>query len=196
MTAEPASERHEVVVIGGSQTGLAIGYFLAAQGADFVILDAESEPAGVWRKRWDSLTLFTSARYDSLPGLPFPGDPDRYPTKDEVAHYLTDYARRFELPVELDSAVRALHPSAHGGYLLELDDRTIEADQVVIATGPFQTPFIPSIAEGLAPEVAQMHSTGYRSAAQIPEGRVLVVGGGNTGYQIAEELAASHETHI
>src|SRR4051795_8347765 len=109
---ERASERHEVVVVGGSQAGLAIGYFLAEQGLDFVILDAETEPAAVWRRRWDSLTLFTSARYDSLPGLAFPGDPDRYPTKDEVADYLTDYAGRFDLPVELDSAVRALNPAA------------------------------------------------------------------------------------
>ena len=194
--AENASrDRHDVVVVGGGQAGLAIGYFLARQGVDFVILDAADEPAAVWRRRWDSLTLFTSARYDSLPGLPFPGDPERYPTKDEVADYLIDYARRHELPVELDSAVRALHP-AGGGYLLELDDRTIRADQVVIATGPFQTPFVPPIAEGLGAEVHQLHSTEYRRPQDIPEGEVLVVGGGNTGYQIAEELAASHQVHI
>jgi putative flavoprotein involved in K+ transport len=188
-------ERHEVVVVGGSQAGLAIGYFLAQQGRDFTILEAAEEPAAVWRKRWDSLTLFTSARYDALPGLPFPGDPDRYPTKDEVADYLTDYARRFELPVELGTSVRALRKS-NGHYLVELDDRSIEADQVVVATGPFQTPFVPPIAEGLGDEVVQMHSTAYRSPEQIPEGRVLVVGGGNTGYQIAEELSVSHEAHI
>jgi putative flavoprotein involved in K+ transport len=188
-------ERREVVVIGGSQAGLAIGYFLAQQGRDFVILDAADEPAAVWRKRWESLTLFTSARYDALPGLPFPGDPARYPTKDEVADYLTDYALRFELPIELGSRVVAVRKT-NGTYLVELDERHIEADQVVIATGPFQTPFVPPIAEGLGDEVLQMHSTGYQSPKQIPEGHVLVVGGGNTGYQIAEELSASHETHI
>jgi putative flavoprotein involved in K+ transport len=190
-----APEHHEVVVVGGGQAGLAIGYFLARQRVDFVIVDAEAEPAAVWRRRWDSLTLFTSARYDALPELEFPGDPDRYPTKDEVADYLAHYARRFGLPVELDSAVRAVH-ARNGRYLLELDDRTIDADQVVIATGPFQAPYVPRIAEGLGPEVTQMHSTAYRSPEQIPPGRVLVVGGGNTGYQIAEELAAAHETHI
>jgi putative flavoprotein involved in K+ transport len=139
--------------------------------------------------------LFTSAHYDALPGLPFPGDPDRYPSKDEVVDYLTDYVCRFELPVELSSRVRAVRKTGDG-YLVELDNRSIEADQVVIATGPFQIPFVPPIAEGLGPAVVQMHSTGYRSPKDIPDGRVLVVGGGNTGYQIAEELSASREVHI
>jgi putative flavoprotein involved in K+ transport len=186
---------HDVVVVGGSQAGLAIGYHLMRQGLDFTIVEAAPEPAAVWRERWDSLRLFTSARYDSLPGMPFPGDPSRYPTKDEVADYLTDYARRFELPLELGGRVQAVRAS-DDGYLVELADRSIEADQVVIATGPYQTPFIPPIAEGLGPEVTQMHSTAYRSPRDIRDGRVLVVGGGNTGYQIAEELAASQETHI
>src|SRR4051812_1589187 len=121
-----ASERHEVVVVGGSQAGLAIGYFLAQQGRDFTILEAADEPAAVWRRRWESLTLFTSARYDALPGLPFPGDPNRYPTKDEVADYLIGYARRFELPVELNSRAVAVRKT-NGSYLVELDGRSIEA---------------------------------------------------------------------
>jgi putative flavoprotein involved in K+ transport len=195
MTNTTVARTHDVVVVGGSQAGLAIGYHLAQQGLDFTILDAGSEPGTAWRQRWDSLTLFTSARYDSLPGMPFPGDPERYPTKDEVADYLTGYARQFELPLELGSWVQAVR-AADDGYLVELHDRSIEADQVVIATGPFQTPFIPPIAEGLGPEVTQMHSTAYRSPGDIGDGRVLVVGGGNTGYQIAEELAGSRETHI
>jgi len=93
-------------VVGGGQAGLAIGHHLAKQGTDFTILEAAEEPAAAWRERWDSLKLFTSARYDSLPGREFPGDPDRYPTRDEVADYLTDYAREFKLPVELNSRVR------------------------------------------------------------------------------------------
>jgi putative flavoprotein involved in K+ transport len=190
-----APERREVVVVGGSQAGLAIGYFLAQLGRDFTILEAGGEPAATWRERWDSLRLFTSARYDALPGLAFPGDPDRYPGKDEVADYLTDYARRFDLPLELGSRVSSVSRS-NGTYLVELGDRAIEAEQVVIATGPFQTPFVPPIAEGLGAGVVQMHSTAYRSPEDIPDGRVLVVGGGNTGYQIAEELSASREVHI
>jgi putative flavoprotein involved in K+ transport len=184
-----------VVVVGGSQAGLAIGYFLAQQGRDFTILEAAGEVAATWRGRWESLQLFTSACYDALPGLAFPGDPDRYPGKDEVADYLTDYARRFDLPVELGSRVSSVS-RANGTYLVEVEERVIEADQVVIATGPFQTAFVPPMAGGLGTAVSQMHSSAYRSPEEIPDGRVLVVGGGNTGYQIAEELSASREVHI
>ena len=190
-----APERREVVVVGGGQAGLAIGYFLAQQGRDFTILEAAGDLAATWRGRWESLRLFTSARYDALPGLAFPGDPDRYPGKDEVADYLTEYPRRFELPLELGCRVRSVSRS-NGAYLVELGERAIDAQNVVIATGPFQAPFVPPIAEGLDPAVVQMHSTAYRSPDEIPDGRVLVVGGGNTGYQIAEELSASREVHI
>jgi putative flavoprotein involved in K+ transport len=187
--------RREVVVVGGGQAGLAIGYHLAQQGRDFTILEAAKEPAAAWRQRWDSLRLFTPARYDALPGLAFPGDPDRYPGRDDVVAYLTDYARRFDLPVELDSPVRAIRKSGES-YLVELEDRAYEAQQVVVASGPFQVPFVPAIAERLGPEVAQLHSTAYRSPDALPEGPVLVVGGGNTGFQIAEELSASREVHL
>ena len=189
------TNRREVVVVGGGQAGLAIGYQLAKQGTDFTILEAAAEPAAAWRERWDSLKLFTSARYDSLPGMEFPGDPDRYPTRNEVADYLYDYARQFDLPVELNSRVRAVRRQ-NGGYVVELDDRAYEAQQVVIATGPFQAPFVPPVAEDVGNEVVQMHSTAYRSPESLPDGRVLVVGGGNTGFQIAQELSGTHETHL
>jgi putative flavoprotein involved in K+ transport len=195
LTDSGATGRREVIVVGGGQAGLAIGYFLAQQGRDFAILEAAAEPAAAWRRRWDSLKLFTPARYDALPGLPFPGDPDRYPGRDEVADYLTGYARHFDLPVELDSRVRAIRTSG-AGYVVDLDDRTYEADQVVVATGPFQVPFVPAIAERLDPALVQLHSGDYRSPDAIPDGRVLVVGGGNTGFQIAEELSGSREVHL
>jgi putative flavoprotein involved in K+ transport len=190
-----STNRRDVVVVGGGQAGLAVGYFLAQQGTDFTILEAAGQPAAAWRERWDSLKLFTSARYDSLPGMEFPGDPDRYPTRDEVADYLADYARELNLPIELNSRVHAVRRQNHG-YTVELGDRAYEARQVVIATGPFQLPFVPPIAENLGDDVVQMHSTGYRSPESVPEGSVLVVGGGNTGFQIAEELSASREVHL
>jgi putative flavoprotein involved in K+ transport len=188
-------DRHEVIVIGGGQAGLALGYHLAHQRRRFRILEACDAPAAAWRSRWDSLTLFTPARYDALPGRAFPGDPDHYPTRDEVVEYLTDYARDFELPVELNARVRAVQAGEHG-YLVETDDRTYTADQVVIATGPFQTPRIPSIAPDLAADVHQLHSSDYRRPDAIADGPVLVAGGGNTGFQIAHELAATHEVHL
>jgi putative flavoprotein involved in K+ transport len=191
----PMNDRQEVIVVGAGQAGLAMGFFLARQGRNFTILEAAEEPAAAWRERWDSLKLFTPARYAALPGRAFPGDPWNYPGRDEVVAYLTDYARQFELPVEFNSRVRSIR-KPNGTYLVELDDRTYQADQVVVATGPFQVPFVPSIAKRLGAEVVQLHSTAYRRPQDIPEGRVLLVGGGNTGFQIAEELSSSHEVHL
>jgi putative flavoprotein involved in K+ transport len=189
------SDRREVIVVGGGQAGLAIGYLLAQQGRQFTILEAADTPAAAWRDRWDSLRLFTPVRFDSLPGRAFPGDPDSYPGRDDVVAYLTDYARDFELPVELSSRVRAVRRGDRG-YVVELDDRSYAADQVVIATGPVQIPRVPAIAEQLAPAITQFHSSKYRGPQDVPAGPVLVVGGGNTGYQIAEELAHTHEVHL
>ncbi|MGZ8696821.1 MAG: NAD(P)-binding domain-containing protein, partial [Gaiellaceae bacterium] len=143
---------YDIVVIGAGQAGLAIGYFLSRQGKRFVILDSADSVGAAWRVRWDSLLLFTPRRYDSLPGLAFPGDPDGYPTRDEVIAYLERYAATFELPIELDSAVRSVR-AKDGTFVVELENRTLEADQVVVATGPYQTPRVPEFAGRLAPEV-------------------------------------------
>ena len=187
------SERDfDVVVIGGGQAGLAMGYYLREQGLRFAIVERGDSIAPAWRERWDSLTLFTPRRYSALPGLPFPGDPEGYPTRNEVIAYLERYAETFELPIELNSDVRRLSES-DGRFILELDGRTITSNQVVVATGPFQTPYVPKIAESLEPSVWQAHSTGYRRPSDVPEGTVLVVGGGNTGFQIAKELSATHK---
>lgn len=190
-----ARRRYEVIVVGGGQAGLAIGYLLAEQGREFTILEAAGEPAAAWRARWDSLQLFTPGRYDGLPGREFPGGRDRYPTRDDVVAYLTDYARDFDLPIELSSRVRSIRQE-DGCFLVELEDRTYEAEQVVVATGPFQIPRVPAIAAHLDPDVTQMHSIGYRKPDDLPSGTVLVVGGGNTGFQISQELAASREVHL
>jgi putative flavoprotein involved in K+ transport len=187
-----AHERLEVAVIGGSQAGLAMGYYLAQEGRRFVIFERGDSIAPAWRQRWDSLKLFTPRGYSALPGLPFPGDPDDYPTRDEVIAYLDQYAETFELPIEFNSHVRRLS-CEEGRFVLDIDGRRITAEQVVVATGPFQTPYIPKLSENLDSDVWQAHSTGYRRASDVPEGTVLVVGGGNTGFQIAKELSATHK---
>ena len=187
----------DTVIVGGGQAGLAVGYFLAQQGRDFTILEAAAEPAAAWRNRWDSLTLFTPARYDSLPGLPFPGDPAHYPTRAEVIDYLSAYVERFALPVELGHRVDRVAPNGDG-WVVESGERSIAARHVVIATGAFQVPRLPAgLAAPLDPAVQQLHSAAYRRPEQIRGQTVLVVGGGNTGYQIAEELAgAGREVHL
>jgi putative flavoprotein involved in K+ transport len=187
---EPDSA-YGVVVVGAGQAGLAIGHFLKQQGRKVVIFEAADAIGSAWRDRWESLTLFTPRRYSSLPGLPFPGDPDGYPDRDEVIAYLERYVETFDLPIELKSPVRKLG-AADERFVLEVDGRTIVADQVVVATGPFQKPYMPGVAKQLGPDVLQMHSTGYRKPGDIREGTVLVVGGGNTGFQIAEELSRTH----
>ena len=183
----------EVAVIGGGQTGLAMGYFLKRDRRRFVILERADEIAPAWRDRWESLTLFTSRRYSALAGLPFPGNPNGYANRDEVIAYLEGYAETFELPVELGSEVKQLERAGDGRFRLQLDDQEITADQVVVATGPFQSPYVPRPAEKLAAEVFQTHAVGYVRPENVPQGKVLVVGGGNTGFQIAKELSATHD---
>ncbi len=185
----------DVAVIGAGQAGLAIGYFLAEQGRRFTILEASGSIGAAWRGRWDSLVLFTPRRYDSLPGLPFPGDPNGYPGREDVIDYLESYASTFGLPVQLNSAVQSV-ASSDDGFILDFGARTLQAEQVVIATGPFQVPSVPPFAADLASGVVQMHSTGYQRPSDVPEGTVVVVGGGNTGFQIAKELSATHTVHL
>jgi putative flavoprotein involved in K+ transport len=165
-----------------------MGYFLEQQGRNFVILEAADSIVPAWRDRWESLRLFTPRRYSGLPGLPFPGDPEGYPDRDEVIAYLERYAETFELPIELNSPVQRL-TRENERFVLEVDGGRITAEQVVVATGPFQKPFIPEVASRLEADVFQAHSTGYRKPSDVPAGTVLVVGGGNTGFQVAEELS-------
>jgi putative flavoprotein involved in K+ transport len=185
----------DVIVVGGSQAGLAIGYHLQKMGLRFLILDAGPDISHVWRSRWDSLKLFTPAQYSGLPGMEFPAEKDTYPSRDDVARYLETYASTFALPVRLNARVTSLSRE-DGGYLIATGAEVFRATQVVVATGPFQVPFVPSVATGLDASVAQVHSADYRNPDQLPEGRVLVVGGGNSGFQIAEELAATRQIDL
>jgi putative flavoprotein involved in K+ transport len=160
-----------------------------------VILDAGPEIGRVWRSRWDSLRLFTPAQYSSLPGMAFPSPRDTYPSKDDVASYLQTYASAFDLPIKLNAKVTSLTKRG-GGYLVTIADEELTASQVVVATGPFQVPFVPPMADELDETVTQIHSADYRSPAQLPDGHALVVGGGNSGFQIAEELAATRKVDL
>jgi putative flavoprotein involved in K+ transport len=191
MTANGANDGLlDVAVIGGSQAGLAMAWHLARQHLRFVVLEAGPEIGHTWRSRWDSLTLFTPAQHDALPGMPFPGRPDTYPTKDPVADYLQAYAAAFNLSVRLNARVIHLSKTAEG-FEIGTQAEVFRARQVVAAAGPFQTPFIPPAAQRLDGSVTQLHSAGYRNPQALPAGPVLVVGGGNSGFQIAEELAAA-----
>jgi putative flavoprotein involved in K+ transport len=185
----------DAVVVGGSQSGLAMAWHLAQQGLRFVVLEAGPDVGHVWRSRWDSLRLFTPAQYDALPGMAFPAPADTYPTKDPVADYLQGYADRFDLPVRLNARVTRLSRTDDGFEVRTATD-TYRARQVVVATGPFQVPFVPPIAGKLDASVTQLHSADYRNPQALPERPVLVVGGGNSGFQIAEELAATRAVDL
>ncbi len=194
MTA-PADGPLDVLVIGGGQAGLVMGYQLAQRGQRFLIVDAGALIGAVWRSRWDSLVLFTPAQYDNLPGLPFPAAPDTYPGKDDVANYLQNYAAEFDLPARLNTTVTSLNKTDRG-YVAQAGEDMVEARQVVVATGPFHVPFTPALADQLDPDVHQVHSAHYRNPAPLPPGRVLVVGAANSGCQIAQELAATHDVEL
>jgi putative flavoprotein involved in K+ transport len=180
-------------VIGGSQSGLAVGYHLTQRRLPFVILDDNDRIGDAWRKRWDSLRLFTPGRYSGLPGMPCPGTPSSYPTKDRLADYLEAYARDLELPVRTGAKVERL---CRVGAQFEVisSGHTVVADNVVVATGAFHTPRIPPFAQELADSIVQLHSREYRNPSQIQGGGVLVVGAGNSGAELAMELARDHQT--
>lgn len=179
------------IVIGGGQAGLAAGYWLRRAGRRFTILDAGAATGDSWRDRWDSLRLFTPARYDALPGLAFPGPRYALPSKDEVADYLRDYARRFDLPVRHRVAVDAVTHDGRRFRVRTRDGQALAAESVIVATGANQRPRVPSFAASVAGGVVQLHSNAYRRPGQLPAGRVLVVGAGNSGAQVAIELAAA-----
>jgi putative flavoprotein involved in K+ transport len=191
----PEPERIETVIIGGGQAGLSVGHHLAGRGRPFVILDANRRVGDAWRRRWDSLRLFTPARYDGLAGLPFPGPPRAFPTKDQVADYLEAYATRFQLPVRTGVRVDRL-TKADGGFLVAAGDRSWEAANVVVAMASFQVPRVPAFAAELDPGLLQLHAGSYRNPFQLRDGGVLVVGAGNSGAEIALEVAGRQATWL
>ena len=190
-----SDRRLGTVVIGGSQSGLAVGYYLKHRRLPFVILDEHDRIGDAWRKRWDSLRLFTPGRYDGLPGMPFPGSPSSYPTKDETADYLEAYVRRFELPFRTGVKVDRVS-KAGDRFEVSWGEQTLFAENVVVATGAFNTPRVPAFATELDKSIVQFHSKQYRNPSQVQKGAVLVVGAGNSGAEIAIELAPHHKTWL
>lgn len=183
-------ESVETVVIGAGQAGLSVGYHLARRGRRFVILEANERIGDSWRNRWDSLKLFTAARFDSLDGMLNPVPAGAFPTKDEMADYLAAYAKRFDLPVL--TGMRVTRVSREGNrYLVNAGDVRFTADNVVVAMATFQKPMVPSFSTDLDPSIVQLHSSEYRNLSQLRPGGVLLVGAGNSGAEIALEMANS-----
>jgi putative flavoprotein involved in K+ transport len=189
-------EQIQTVVVGAGQAGLSTGYFLARHGLPHVILEANQRVGDTWRRRWDSLRLFTPARFDGLAGMPYPAPPHYFPTKNEMADYLEAYASRFRLPVR--TGVRVERVSREGErYLVTAGEQAFEAEHVVVAMATFQRPRVPAFAAELDPGIVQLHSSEYRNLGQLAPGPVLVVGAGNSGSEIAMEAArAGRETWL
>lgn len=189
------SHQLDVIVIGGSQAGLATGYHLASRGVRFVILEANERVGDSWRHRWDSLRVFTPAKYDGLPGMRFPAAPHSFPTKDAVADFLEAYAHAMSLPVRTGVRVDRLHRT-DGRYVAEAGPDTYAAPQVVVAAGAYHEPNVPDFAGGLRKDILQLHSSEYRNPSQLQPGAVLVVGASNSGGEIAMDVAGEHETWL
>ncbi|HKV74700.1 MAG TPA: NAD(P)-binding domain-containing protein [Gemmatimonadales bacterium] len=194
MKSAAQTERINTVIIGGGQAGLSTGYHLSRRNVPFVILEANGRIGDTWRARWDSLRLFTPAKFDGLDGLPFPAPAQSFPTKDEMGNYLEAYAAKFRLPVR--TGVRVDRVTKEGNrYLVSAGDRRFDADNVVIAMSSYQEPRVPAFAGELSPGLVQLHSKQYRSPDQLRPGGVLIVGAGNSGAEIAIDVArAGHQT--
>jgi putative flavoprotein involved in K+ transport len=195
MSGATAIEQIDTLIIGAGQAGLSAGYHLAKRGLRFAILDSDARIGDHWRDRWDSLKLYSPARYDSLPGMRFPASSAYWPTGREMGDYLEAYARRFDLPVRSGVRVERVEPVGDGFLVTTTDGSRITAWQVIVATGPFREPKIPAFAGELDPSIRQMHSHDYRNPKQLRDGPVLVVGLSHSGADIAFEAAnAGHRT--
>jgi putative flavoprotein involved in K+ transport len=183
----------DILIVGAGQAGLALGYHLKTTPFRFQLVERHKHIGDSWRKRYDSLVLFTPRAYSALPGLAVPSDPEGYPTKDEIADYLESYATQFELPVLVDTHIRWLERTNGGFRTTTGTGETIDCRAVVLATGAFEQPALPLISQQLAADILQLSPETYTSPAQVPVGSVLVVGDGATGRHMARELTTTHQ---
>ncbi|UVK41569.1 NAD(P)/FAD-dependent oxidoreductase [Mesorhizobium sp. AR10] len=188
-------EHVDVVVIGAGQNGLSVGYHLARKGVKFVVLEARERVGDIWRSRWDSLRLFTPARFDGLVGLPFPADRYSFPSKDDMADYLEAYAKKFSLPVRTGVKVDEVTRSGHR-YIVTAGQTRYIANHVVAAASSYQKPKIPDFAALLDPSIRQLHAGAYKNPEQLNAGSVLLVGASNSGAEIAMDLASTHQVWL
>ncbi len=187
------AERFETVIVGAGQAGLSVGHHLARRDRPFLIVDANERIGDNWRRHWDSLRLYSPACLDGLPGMPFPTPAWSFPTKDQTADYLEEYATRFELPIRCGTRVTGVSRNGQG-YVVACDDGRFEAKHVVVATGTFGRPHTPAFAAELDPGIVQLHSSEYKNPASLRDGPVLVVGAAHSGADVAMDVAAGHET--
>jgi putative flavoprotein involved in K+ transport len=182
----------ETIIVGGGQAGLAISYYLKRQGREHLVLERAPAVANAWRnERWDSFTLVTPNFQVRMPGAEYNGsDPYGFMSLAEVVKYFDDYVRRFDLPVHCDVEVYSVEKTPEG-YLVQTSEGDYEAHNVVIATGLYQSPNIPRLSERIPPDILQIHSMDYKNPSSLPDGAVLVIGTGQSGAQIAEELYQS-----
>lgn len=185
----------QTVVIGAGQAGLATGYYLKKARQSFVMLDKNEKVGDEWKNRYDSLVLFSPRMYSALPGLQIKGDPNGFPDKHEMVQYLQQYAQKFQLPLRLQTkATRVWKENGH--FHIQTNNQVYKAENVIVASGPFQTPKIPFFSQNLSPDIKQLHSSQYKNPADLLEGNVLIVGGGNSGAQIAVEISGKRDTYL
>ena len=178
----------DYVVIGGAQAGLSMGYHLKTMNKKFIIVDGEKEIGASWLNRWDSLKLFTPTEYNHLPGLKFNAEKGHYPSKIEVADYFKSYVKKFDIPVQLNTLVTSVRKTEEGFFVTHKDGEIVTKN-VIVATGPFHIPYTPPCHTKISEEILQMHSNYYKGVHQLKAGDALVVGGGDSGYQILDEIS-------
>lgn len=185
----------DFVIIGGAQAGLSMAYHLKKMEKSFIVVDGEEEIGASWLNRWDSLKLFTPTEYNHLPGLKFNAPKGHYPSKYEVSDYFKSYVKKFDIPVQLNTLVTSVKKSVKGFHVI-YNEGEILAKNIIVATGPFHIPYTPPCHTKISEEVLQMHSNYYKNSKQLQEGDVLVVGGGDSGYQILDEISKDKKSKM